>query len=258
MPEQFLSPTETARRLGVTVKALRVYEQRGLVAPLRGENGWRAYGPGQLSALHQVLALKRLGLPLARIADLVSRRETSLDAVLKLQERALSMESTRVNQALALVRTAKARLDAGEALSIDDLAQLTKETTMSIKPTDAEMKQIFDPLAEKHFTPEQLAELSNKPFDHAAAAREWDALITEAKMLMAKGDTSSPEAMDMARRWQAQVGKFTGGAPELFSRLGNVWKDAMADPKAAPKLPMNPEIFAFVGQALAAAKKSGK
>ena len=31
----FLSPAETARRLGVSAKALRLYESRGLVAPLR-------------------------------------------------------------------------------------------------------------------------------------------------------------------------------------------------------------------------------
>lgn len=257
MPEQFLRPSETARRLGVTVKALRVYEQRKMVTPVRGENGWRAYGPDQLSALHQVLALKRLGLPLARIADLVSRRETSLDAVLKLQERVLSVESSRVNQALVLVRAAKARLDAGEALSIDDLAQLTKETTMSTKPSHDEMKAIFEPLTQKHFTPEQLAELGKKPFDQNAVSHEWDALIAEAKLLMNKGDPASPEAMNLARRWQAQVARFTGGDPELFIRLGNVWKDAMADPEAAPKLPMNTELYAFVGKAIAAAKSAG-
>jgi hypothetical protein len=33
-----------------------------------------------------------------------------------------------------------------------------------------------------------------------------------------------------------------------------VWNDAMADPNAAAKLPLNPEIFAFVAKAQAAAK----
>jgi DNA-binding transcriptional MerR regulator len=72
--DAFLSPAETARRLGVSAKALRFYEQRGLVAPVRAANGYRAYGPDQIARLHQILALKHLGLPLARIADLLSGR----------------------------------------------------------------------------------------------------------------------------------------------------------------------------------------
>ena len=36
-----LSPTETATRFGVSIKALRLYESRGLLKPLRTEAGWR-------------------------------------------------------------------------------------------------------------------------------------------------------------------------------------------------------------------------
>ena len=67
-PIRFLSPLETARRLGVSVKALRVYEDKGLVEPVRTQAGWRAYGPEQMARLHQILALKRLGLPLKMAA----------------------------------------------------------------------------------------------------------------------------------------------------------------------------------------------
>ena len=71
---------------------------------------------------------------------------------------------------------------------------------------------------------------------------------------MAKGDPTSNAAIDLARRWFAQVGKFTGGDPDLSGRLGRVWTDAMADSEAAPKLPLTPEIFGFVGRAWAAAQ----
>ena len=71
-----------AERLGVSPKALRVYERAGLVRPHRTDAGWRAYGPDQQARLHQVLVLKRLGLTLARIGELLSGRLKSLDAVL--------------------------------------------------------------------------------------------------------------------------------------------------------------------------------
>jgi hypothetical protein len=41
MSEQWLGPGEMARRLGVTPKALRVYERDVLVTAARTEAGWR-------------------------------------------------------------------------------------------------------------------------------------------------------------------------------------------------------------------------
>jgi hypothetical protein len=61
----------------------------------------------------------------------------------------------------------------------------------------------------------------------------------------------------LARRWKAQVEKFSQGSPQLDAKARAVWNDAMSDPKAAPKLPMNPEMFAFMGKALAKLKEAG-
>ncbi len=255
---RYLSPAEAAKRLGVSAKALRIYEQRGLVAPLRTSADWRSYGPEQMARLHQVLALKRMGLSLARISELLAGKASTLASVLALQEQVLSGESARVQHALDLVRKARARLAAGEALSIDDLATLTKETTMSTKPTQEEMKKLFDPHIAKHFSQAEIAETAKRPFDQEKIGQEWDSLIAEAKRLMAKGeDPGSPAALDLARRWRAAVQQFTQGDPDVERRVAAVWQDAMADPAAAPKLPLNPEIFAFVAKAGAKLKEMG-
>ena len=129
-----LSPAEAARRFGVSIKALRLYERRGLLKPLRSQAGWRAYGPDQIARLHQILALKGLGLSLASIGQLLSSADT-LDVVLGLQDRALVQEGRRTARALALIRKARAKLKAGQTLSIDDLATLSKETSMPSKLT---------------------------------------------------------------------------------------------------------------------------
>ncbi|HXL98496.1 MAG TPA: MerR family transcriptional regulator [Rhizomicrobium sp.] len=247
--ERYLSPTETAKRLGVSVKALRLYEQRGFVTPLRTSAEWRTYGPEQIARLHQVLALKRLGLPLARIGELLAGSASSLASVLALQEQVLAEEGARVSRALALVRAARGKLAAGGALSIDDLTTLTKETTMSTKPTQAEMKKIFDPHVQKHFSQSEIEETAKRDFDQEKVSQDWDALIAEAKRLMAIGDPASPAALDLARRWKAQVETFTRGDPGVSQRVMAVWNDAMKDPKSAPKLPLNAEIFAFMGKA---------
>lgn len=49
---------EVARRLGVSGKALRLYEARGLVRAGRTAAGWRVYGPEQIARRHPILALK--------------------------------------------------------------------------------------------------------------------------------------------------------------------------------------------------------
>ena len=255
MTNAHLSPAEAASRLGVSAKALRLYERHGLVEPLRSAANWRTYGPEQIARLHQVLALKRLGLPLSRIAELLSGRLASPDALLELQEQTLARESGRVAHALSLVRTARAKLAQGETLSIDDLTTLTMETTMTTKATPEEMKAIFDPISAKYFTPEESQALTQRKFNQEAATHSWDSLIAEAKALMAKGDPGSPEALDLARRWQALVDQFTGGDPAVAAKVRAVWNDAMADPKAAPKLPLNPQIFEFVGKAMTKLKE---
>jgi DNA-binding transcriptional MerR regulator len=178
--DRHLSPAETARRLGVSIKALRLYEARGFVKPLRTAADWRTYGPDQIARLHQVLALKRLGLPLARIGELLAGSTSSLGSVLALQEQVLAEEGARVERALALVRAARKTLASGAALSIDDLATLTRETTMSTKPSQAEVKKLFDPYVEKHFSQAEMAETAKRPFDQEAVSRNWDGMIAEA------------------------------------------------------------------------------
>mgnify|MGYP001548842536 FL=1 len=256
MKDEHLSPSEAARRLGVSVKALRVYEQRGLVKPLRSQADWRAYGPEEMARLHQILALKALGLPLARIGALLEGRASTLESVLAIQEQALKDEGNRLERALALIRAARTRLAAGETLSIDDLTQLTKETTMSNKLDSEEWKAMFDPLIQKNYAPEDLAKASGRHFDQEEISKAWNTLFEDAKAVMAKGDPYSPEAMDVARRWSALVNQFTQGNPKLAEGSSKVWKDAFADPKIAPRLPVGADLFAFVGKGMQRLKES--
>lgn len=247
-------PGEMAKRLGVSAKALRVYERAGLVTPDRTAAGYRVYGPGHAARLHQVLALKRLGFSLKEIAGLLHGRFASLDAVLALQQQVLEARAAEVRRGLALVAAARATLARGDALSPDDLARLTRETTMTDERHQA-MEAALRPHMERQFSPEERARLLAEapPFDQEQVSREWDALIAEAKALMADGDPNSPAAQDLAQRWFAQVARFTGGDPQVFAKLGAAWQGAMSDPKGAPDLPMTPELMRFVGEAKRAA-----
>ena len=62
---------EFARLTGTTEKALRHYEGLGLLTPARSAAGHRLYVTRERERVRQILALKRLGVPLAGIRDLL-------------------------------------------------------------------------------------------------------------------------------------------------------------------------------------------
>lgn len=53
---------DLAERAGVTVKAVRYYESRGLLSPARAANGYREYDAGDVLVVREIRALLSLGL----------------------------------------------------------------------------------------------------------------------------------------------------------------------------------------------------
>lgn len=53
---------DLAERAGVTVKAVRYYESRGLLRPARAANGYREYDAGDVLVVREIRALLSLGL----------------------------------------------------------------------------------------------------------------------------------------------------------------------------------------------------
>jgi DNA-binding transcriptional MerR regulator len=250
-PDIHLSPGETAERFGVTIKALRLYETRGLLRPVRSDAGWRLYGPDQIARLHQILALKSLGLSLSRIGELLNGPDM-LQAVLAMQEQALAQDSEKLSRALRLVRAARAKLESGQTLSIDDLATLTKEASMVSRLT---RPTLFHPALaahqHKYFRPDELTEMAaREDYDQERDFAEWDGLIAELKQLALAGDPACPQALDLGRRWEAQIEAFTKGNEILTTRLRNMAKDAFSDPVTARQMPYSVEELFFLGQIL--------
>lgn len=68
-----MSIGEFARRSRLSPKALRLYDELGLLAPARvdAESGYRFYEAGQLERARLVAMLRQIGLPLAQITTVV-------------------------------------------------------------------------------------------------------------------------------------------------------------------------------------------
>lgn len=234
-----------ARRFGVSVKALRVYEEEGLLKPARTVAGWRIYRQPELERLSAILALKQLGLPLKRIGELL--RGHDLAAALALQEAALEEARNEAEHALTLVRAARAKLADRRSLSPDELGNLVRSTAMSeFKWTD-KMEQ----LAQNHYTQEQLRDLRARPFtaeDQARVSAAWAKVFADIEALGPNADPGSDAALEIGRRAQALINEFTQGDPALFKAVTGMKKDMMADPELAKQGPGTPQTSAFLGR----------
>jgi DNA-binding transcriptional MerR regulator len=125
-PAQFLHPSEAARRLGVSVKALRLYEARGLIAPVRTAAGWRAYGPDEMSRVAEIAALRELGLSLAQVARVLDGDSESLEPALAAHQATLEGRVRQLVDAVDKVRRVRADLSGGRAPAASELARLLR------------------------------------------------------------------------------------------------------------------------------------
>jgi DNA-binding transcriptional MerR regulator len=124
--DQFLNPAEAARRLGVSPKALRLYEERGLVAPVRTAAGWRTYGPAQMVRAAEIAALRALGLSLAQVARVIGGDGNSLEPALAAHQAMLEGEVRRLLETADRVRAVRTQLAEGRAPAPGDLLPLVR------------------------------------------------------------------------------------------------------------------------------------
>ncbi len=125
---QFLNASEAARRLGISTKALRLYEQRGLLSPMRSDAGWRAYGPEDLERASEIVALRALGFSLAQVARILKGDASGLEPALAAHEATLEARLRELVTALDGVRALRAGLARGAALTATDIARTLAPT----------------------------------------------------------------------------------------------------------------------------------
>ena len=102
---------EVADFFQISVKAVRIYEKKGIITPayIDPESGYRYYTPDQLHQLAALLELKALGFSLDEIKD-VMVGESSKEALYKaMQEKLRNCEN--------LVIMAQSKMDAIEIIS---------------------------------------------------------------------------------------------------------------------------------------------
>ncbi|RPF70808.1 redox-sensitive transcriptional activator SoxR [Aurantiacibacter spongiae] len=107
----FISIGDLSRRTGVAVSALRFYEEKGLLQPIRTSGNQRRYLRGDIRRVSFILIAQKLGLGLAEIeeklADLPERRNPTLADWQKIS-RAMR---ARIDERITLLNRTRNQLD---------------------------------------------------------------------------------------------------------------------------------------------------
>ena len=116
-----LTPSEAAKRLGVSTKALRLYEQQGLLSPARSTAGWRVYSPGDLARAAEIAAFRALGFSLAQISRVLDSDPPTVAEALAFQEASLESEGVKLAGRLTEIRRLRTQLAGGRTPGARDL-----------------------------------------------------------------------------------------------------------------------------------------
>jgi MerR family transcriptional regulator, thiopeptide resistance regulator len=251
---------EVARRTGLSSRALRFYEARGLVSPLRTASGRRLFGAGEMARVHQLMLLKRAGFTLADIKRLFDNKRLDLGALLRAQIVALDDQSQKLGTARALLQSALSRIDAGERLDAATFCSLIKsgESMMS------EQAEAWKGVTDRYMSATAIADFEKAmpdmgaQFDQADYSAKWKELGDRLKAALPM-DPASAEALGFVKEWFALLAPFTAvatpamweGAQSMYAKMDEWEGQSAADPG------FDAASFAFISEATAAAKTAG-
>jgi DNA-binding transcriptional MerR regulator len=205
-----------AKRVGVSIRTLRYYDEIGLLAPARHTAaGYRLYGAGDVARLQQIRSLRQLGFSLDEIQTI-------------LRDPAYSPLQT-IELHLERVRTQTRALRHLE----DRLAALAAHFRRMDQPTTEDFLRVMESMTmvEQYYTPEQLEALAKRRDDLGEAGMrqaeaDWETLRAQVKAEMEAGtDPADPAVQALAAKWKSLIDAFTGGDPGIRANLQKVWEN---------------------------------
>lgn len=118
---------DLAKLTGLTVRALRFYDQIGLFSPSGlTESGHRLYNESDLSRLHQIVSLKELGLSLEEIKSVVTGGQISPLEIVDLQINQIQEQIKQQQKLLEQLRHVSKLMQGKRELTVEDFTSLLR------------------------------------------------------------------------------------------------------------------------------------
>jgi len=197
---------ELARRTGLTVRALRHYDDIALLVPSeRSSGGYRLYGPKDVARLYRIQALRRLDLSLADIQGLLDNAAGGISEVVARQVAQLDREILQASALRTHLLSVQGQLQASEEPGIDDW--LLALESMNV--------------ASKYFSEDEQRRLKTQRDGFTdTVVPERSELSAWLQRLVAAGvSPEHPEAQALAQRWIELLLEEAGGDEGLLMKL---------------------------------------
>ena len=231
MEERGRTIRELSMLAGVSVRALRLYDERGLLVPQRQENGYRVYSEEDQRRLQQILLWRACGMPLKEIGQALESPDFD-------EEKALEEQ-------IALLKERAEALGRAQECAERTLGAVRKGKKMEAEERFRGLKEAAIEENERRYGAEARARYGDAAVDAANEAvrsmdkDEWDDLaileeriIEQLKAAMNSADPSGAEAAELVRlhaAWvQAHWGKSRMLTHEMHVGLGQMY---VADPR---------------------------
>jgi len=225
-----LSIGELARHVGVTVRAVRLYEGAGLLASTRAENGRRMFAAASVSRLELIVALKRIGLTLAECRQVLTQDADALAEIVNDRLQALARKRNDLEWSIAGLLAARDHQVRDGALDPEALVGLLGATEeLKLGP--------HDPRVGRYYDKRQMIRLHRRRpgrTRHAQTTADWDALMSEIEALAVSGEPLSAAAQNAAARFSKFGDDFAMGDADIIASLRRQEQDATAHYETVP------------------------
>lgn len=128
--DEKMTSGEIAKKAGVSQKAVRLYDEKGLLKPTEySEGNYRLYDKEALEILEKIVALKQIGFSLEEIRDnLVAGDAKDIEEALRMQLAVMEEKRYRIDMVIDAINRTLARK--GETLDWDDVAEIVQSVTV--------------------------------------------------------------------------------------------------------------------------------
>ena len=203
-----------ADRAGVSIRALRYYDEIGLLCPETTPAGYRIYTEREFARLQEILFYREVGVPLLRVKELHASPNYRRSEALILQQKLLRMQKHRLEELIAL---------------IDDVLKGEREVETEVFGTEeitAAARQ-YEAEAAKRWgnTPEYAQSNAHK----AKYSKEDFAKINECaeeifRGFAAAGTPDSEEVQKLVGLWREHISKYYYDcSKEVLAGLGQMY-----------------------------------
>lgn len=234
----YFSTGELAKRLAVSVRTIRYYDQIGLVQPVKKEaGGKRYYSDAEILDLEKILLLKSLDLSLEDSRKVFS--EQSLSAVLTAHKTLLAEEMERLHLSLGHTQSLLNVLDLEGALHWEDLIELVAKSKR-----DKEWNRYFSEEQQV-----QLKQMLPKLENSDVSTKKWINLIKRIELCLVNGvSPESVEAQLIIEDMDILSAETFGNDPQLREDFWEVRKSAEASEQLG-LYPIDSAVIEFLEKA---------